>query len=68
MSEPNPPEERRKRGRPRLSAEPLSHLSTRIPTEQHERLASLATRERVTLSEYVRRIVTERTPDFRPNK
>jgi len=46
----------RKRGRPR-SAEPLSSLSTRIPPQQHERLASIARRQDKSVSELIRGVV-----------
>jgi len=46
----------RKRGRPR-SAEPLSSLSTRIPPQQHERLASIARKNGQSVSECIRNVV-----------
>jgi len=46
----------RKRGRPR-SAEPLSSLSTRIPPQQHEQLASIARKNGESVSKILRNVV-----------
>lgn len=48
-----------KRGRPRVSEQPCSSVSVRVPTELHDRLIRLSGQRRQTVSEYVRDVMIQ---------
>jgi predicted HicB family RNase H-like nuclease len=52
---------RRSPGRPRASPEPLARLSAAIPTTVHDALCRQAAQHRVTLSQWVRHVLTRTT-------
>lgn len=47
------------RGRPRVSEQPCSSVSMRVPTELHDLLIRLATKRRQTVSEYLRDVMIQ---------
>jgi hypothetical protein len=65
MEQPNPVRQR-KRGRPRVQ-DPLSPVSTRLPTRHHDRLVRLANRRGESVSETVRQVIILTLSGFRLN-